>query len=118
MDTVRQPFFCNVAAQAAAAEALGHQDEVERRVERAVAGRLQLDEGLRELGLSPAESQANFVWLGLGEDRDEPEVVRGLAERGVLVRAGRALGREGFLRVTCGTSEENGRFLAALGELL
>jgi histidinol-phosphate aminotransferase len=117
-DQVRQPFFCNSAAQAAAIEALAHQDEVERRVERAIAARLRLDEGLRELGLAPAESQANFVWFGLGEDRDEAEVVRGLAERGVLVRAGRALGREGHLRVTCGTAEENERFLAALGTLL
>src|SRR5476651_1367356 len=31
---VRQPFFCNAAAQAAAVEALAHQDEVARRVER------------------------------------------------------------------------------------
>lgn len=118
VDQVRQPFFCNAAAQAAATEALAHQDEVERRVERAVAGRLALDSGLRELGLSPAESQANFVWFGLGEDRDEVAVVRGLAERGILVRAGGALGREGFLRVTCGTDAENDRFLAALRELL
>jgi histidinol-phosphate aminotransferase len=45
-------------------------------------------------------------------------VVYGLAERGVLVRAGAALGRAGALRVTCGTPEENDRFVAALGELL
>jgi histidinol-phosphate aminotransferase len=118
VDRVRQPFFCNSAAQAAAVEALGHQDEVARRVERAVAGRLALEEGLRDLGLWVAESQANFVWMALGEERDEADVVRGLAERGVLVRAGTALGREGFLRVTCGTPEENDRFLTALRALL
>jgi histidinol-phosphate aminotransferase len=123
VDQVRQPFFCNTAAQAAATEALSHQDEVSRRVERAIAGRLQLEDGVRELGLSATESQANFVWFGLGEEvtereRSEAEVVKGLAERRVLVRAGKALGREGFLRVTCGTSDENDRFLAALGELL
>jgi histidinol-phosphate aminotransferase len=118
VDQVRQPFFCNAAAQAAAVEALEHGDEVTRRVERAVAGRLQLDEGLRGLGLLVADSQANFVWTHLPEDADEAAVVRGLAERGVLVRAGAALGREGALRITCGTPDENGRFLAALGELL
>ncbi|MEA2313231.1 MAG: histidinol-phosphate aminotransferase, partial [Solirubrobacteraceae bacterium] len=32
VDQVRQPFFCNAAAQAAAVEALKHQDEVARRV--------------------------------------------------------------------------------------
>jgi histidinol-phosphate aminotransferase len=118
VDQVRQPFFCNAAAQAAATEALSHQDEVTSRVERTIAARLALDDGLRDLGLSPAESQANFVWFGLGAERDEAQVVRGLAERGILVRAGRALGREGFLRVTCGTREENDRFLAAMRELL
>jgi histidinol-phosphate aminotransferase len=118
VDQVRQPFFCNAAAQAAAAEALEHGDEVTRRVERAVAGRLQLEEGLRDLGLRVADSQANFVWTHLPEDADEAEVVRGLAERGVLVRAGAALGREGALRVTCGTLDENDRFLGALAEIV
>jgi histidinol-phosphate aminotransferase len=118
VDQVRQPFFCNAAAQAAALEALNHQDEVARRVERNLAERIGLEEGLRELGLEPADSQANFVWFDLGEDREEPEVVRGLAERGVLVRAGAALGREGALRVTVGTQAENERFLEALRSLL
>jgi histidinol-phosphate aminotransferase len=118
VDQVRQPFFCNAAAQAAAVEALEHGDEVTRRVERTVAGRLQLEEGLRDLGLPVADSQANFVWTHLPEDADEAEVVRGLAERGVLVRAGAALGREGALRVTCGTPDENERFLAALAEIV
>jgi histidinol-phosphate aminotransferase len=118
VDQIRQPFFCNAAAQAAAVEALEHGDEVTRRVERAVAGRLQLEEGLRGLGLPVADSQTNFVWTTLPEDADEAEVVRGLAERGVLVRAGVALGRAGALRITCGTPAENERLIAALGELL
>jgi histidinol-phosphate aminotransferase len=44
--------------------------------------------------------------------------VRGLAERGVLVRAGAALGREGALRITCGTPEDNDRCVAALKEIV
>ena len=118
VDQVRQPFFCNAAAQAGAIEALRHQDEVARRVERAVAGRILLESELDDLGLRVAESQANFVWLHLPEDADEADVVRRLAERGVLVRAGRALGREGALRVTVGSDEDNVRFLAALRELV
>ncbi|HVE67469.1 MAG TPA: histidinol-phosphate transaminase [Solirubrobacteraceae bacterium] len=118
VDQVRQPFFANVAAQAAAREALRHQDEVARRVELTVAARLQLEAGLRELGLAPAESQANFVWFGLPEGADEAAVVGALGERKVLVRAGGALGREAHLRVTCGTPEENARFLSALREAL
>jgi histidinol-phosphate aminotransferase len=44
--------------------------------------------------------------------------VRGLAQRGVLVRAGASLGRDGALRVTVGTQAENERFLEALSALL
>jgi histidinol-phosphate aminotransferase len=118
VDQVRQPFFCNAAAQAAALEALNHQDEVARRVERNLAERMGLEAGLREIGIEPASSQANFVWFDLGEGVDEGEVVRGLAQRGVLVRSGASLGREGALRVTVGTQAENERFLEALGALL
>jgi histidinol-phosphate aminotransferase len=118
VDQVRQPFFCNAAAQAAALEALNHGDEVTRRVERNLAERISLEEALRGLGLATAESQANFVWLDLGEERSEPDVMRGLAERGIIVRAGGALGRDNALRVTVGTQAENERFLEALAALL
>jgi histidinol-phosphate aminotransferase len=119
LDQIRQPFYLNAAAHAAAVEALRHQDEVERRVEKTIAERLSLEEAVRGLGLWVAESDANFIWVHLPEDGpEETEVMGGLAERGVLVRAGRSLGREGALRVTVGTAEENERFVAALGELL
>jgi histidinol-phosphate aminotransferase len=119
VDQVRQPFYLNIAAQAAAVEALKHQDEVERRVTQTIAARLEVQDGLRALGLWVAESDANFVWTRLPEDSlPEADVIHGLVQRGVLVRAGSALGREGALRVTIGTHEENQRFLTALGELL
>ena len=119
LDQVRQPFFCNALAQAAAVEALAHQDAVEERVRRTVAERISVDERLRALGLRPADSQANFCWLELGEERDEAEIMSGLEQRGVLVRGGAALGsRTPALRVTYGTAEENGRFLDALAEVL
>jgi histidinol-phosphate aminotransferase len=65
-----------------------------------------------------AESDANFIWVRLPDQADESAVMKGLAERGVLVRAGASLGREGALRVTVGTTEDNGRFAKALAELV
>jgi histidinol-phosphate aminotransferase len=118
VDQVRQPFYLNMAAQAAAVEALRHQDEVERRVTHTVAARVELMDGLRALGLWVAECDANFIWTHLPKAAVEAEVISGLQARGVLVRAGAALGREGSLRVTVGTDAENGRFLGALGDLL
>jgi histidinol-phosphate aminotransferase len=118
VDQVRQPFFCNVAAQAAAVEALRHQDAVAERVERAIVARVEIEAGLNALGIEPAASQANFCWFALPEEADEAAVVSGLAERGVLVRAGTALGRAGALRVTYGTPSQNIRFLDALAQVL
>jgi histidinol-phosphate aminotransferase len=130
VDQVRQPFHLGVAAQAAAVEALRHQDDVERRVVATVAARTELTRGARQLGLWVAESDANFVWIRLADaDADagaederaaerEAAVVAGLRERGVLVRAGASLGRAGALRVTGGTEAENQRFLRALAELI
>ena len=117
VDRVRQPFSVNALAQAAASEALTHVDEVERRVEQTAIERLHVESELAERGLETTDSQANFSWVSLG-DSDEDEVVQGLADRGVIVRAGKALGEEGRLRVTYGTRRENDRFLAALDEVL
>ena len=118
VDQVRQPFYLSSAAQAAAVEALRHQDEVERRVARTIAARMSLEEAVRPLEVWVADSDANFVWLHLPGEADEGEVVRRLRERLVLVRAGGSLGREGALRVTVGTEPENQRFVEALREVL
>jgi histidinol-phosphate aminotransferase len=118
VDQVRQPFYLGIGALAAALEALRHQDEVERRVELTIAHRLSLEEAVRGLGVWVADSDANFIWVRLPEEAEEEDVVRGLAERRVLVRAGTSLGRDGALRVTVGTEDENQRFVSALAEIL
>jgi len=117
VDRVRQPFSVNALAQAAAAEAIRHVDEVERRIEHTVVERVHVESELADRGLESTDSQANFSWVSLG-DRDEDAIVGGLADRGVIVRAGRALGEGGRLRVTYGTREQNNHFLAALDALI
>ena len=86
-------------------------------MEQTALERLHVEEELSARALETTDSQANFTWFGLG-GRDEDEVLRGLSERGVIVRAGSALGEPGRLRVTYGTRAENDRFLAALDEVL
>jgi len=117
VDQVRQPFYLTAAAQAAAVEALRHQDDVERRVVAAIASRETLLEGVRGLGLWVADSDANFIWIRL-PDEDDGAAVAALRERGVLVRGGSALGRAGCVRVTVGTDAENERFVSALGAIV
>jgi histidinol-phosphate aminotransferase len=78
---------------------------------------MHVESELQERGLETTDSQANFSWVSVGE-RGEDDIVGGLAERGVIVRAGKALGQEGWMRVTYGIRHENDRFLAALDQLL
>jgi histidinol-phosphate aminotransferase len=117
VDAVRQPFSVNALAQAAGAEAILHQDDVLSRVEGTVAERLRVEEGLRELGLETADTQANFSWIDLA-DAGEEEIVAGLAARRVAVRPGTPLGGPGHIRASYGTPAENDRFLHGLSELL
>ena len=115
VDRIRQPFSVNSLAQAAAAEALRHQDEVARRVERTAVERVHVESELELRGLAVAPSQANFSWVAV---EDEEAVLAGLESHGVIVRGGDALGGPGHLRVTYGTREENDRFLATLDVVL
>jgi histidinol-phosphate aminotransferase len=117
VDAVRQPFSVNHLAQAAAAEAILHQDDVTDRVEKNMVERLFTEERIHELGLEAADSEANFSWISLG-DREEAEVLDSLSRAGVAVRGGTALGGPGHIRVTYGTRAENERFLAALAEAI
>ncbi len=116
VDAVRQPFSVNAVAQAAATEAIRHQDDVADRVEKNLVERVFVEEALHELGFTTADSQTNFAWIDLG-DLDEGEVVAALTRAGVAVRPGAPLGGPGCLRVSYGTRAENERFLAAMGEI-
>lgn len=117
VDAVRQPFSVNRLAQAAAVEALKHQDDVTRRVEQNAVERLWVEEQLGKLGLESPPSQANFSWIDLGTN-DEGSVVEGLARKGVIVRPGKAIGADGGIRVTYGTRSENERFIEALQSVI
>ena len=113
-DAVRRthvPFSVSSVAQAAAVAALASEDEVRRRVAAVTAERERLTGALRERGLEVADSQANFVWLPVGERT--AELAAALEARAVITRP---FAGEG-IRVTVGTPEEDDVFLAALDEV-
>ncbi|GAA4738465.1 histidinol-phosphate transaminase [Modestobacter marinus] len=114
-DAVRRthvPFSVSSLAQAAAVAALASEDEVRERCAAVVAERDRLTGALRERGLPVADSQANFVWLPLGERA--AEVAAALEARAVITRP---FAGEG-IRVTVGTPEEDDVFLGALDDVL
>jgi histidinol-phosphate aminotransferase len=106
------PFSVSTLAQAAAVAALGSVEEVRERCAAVVDERGRLTTALRERGLDVADSQANFVWLPLGEST--AEVAAALEARAVITRP---FAGEG-IRVTVGTPEEDDVFLAALDAVL
>ena len=62
------PFGVNALAQVAAVASLTASDELEVRVKELVAERERVLEALAEQGWELSDSQANFVWFGLGGD--------------------------------------------------
>jgi len=73
VDQVRQPFNLNIAAQAAAVEALRHQDAVEQRVAHTLAARMGLVQELEQLDVRVADSDANFLWVHVADEEDATE---------------------------------------------
>jgi histidinol-phosphate aminotransferase len=116
LERARHPFNVSSIAQAAALAALEDGEHVERAVGLNASGLERLEGGFRELGLSFAPSDANFVLVQVG-DRAE-QVYQALLQRGVITRPLGAFGLGEHLRVTVGTPEENERFLKALREVL
>src|SRR3954463_11199818 len=64
---VLTPFSTSLVAQAAASAALDAEDEVRRRCALVVAERERVTEALRKFSVEVPYSQANFVWLPLGD---------------------------------------------------
>jgi len=104
---VLTPFSTSLVAQAAAIAALTQEEEVKRRCALVIGERQRVAEALRKLSVAVPSSQANFVWLPLG-DKAAP-FATACEGRGVIVRAFQPDG----VRVTIGTPDENDQFLAA-----
>jgi histidinol-phosphate aminotransferase len=99
------PFTVSSLAQAAAIASLDAADELLARTEAVLAERTRVAAGLRDAGLTVPSSQANFVWLPLGERTFE--FVAAAADARIVVRP---YGADG-VRVTIGAPEENDALL-------
>lgn len=113
----RGPYKVSTVAERAAVAALMHDRTwVAERVGAARASRDRLATSLRALGLAPLPSQANFVFVPIG---DAPAVARRMRERGVAVRAFQGLPIVGdALRITAGPDPMMEQGLDALAEAL
>ncbi|HEX2317111.1 MAG TPA: histidinol-phosphate transaminase [Thermomonospora sp.] len=103
------PFSVNAVAQAAAVASLAAEDELLERVEATVKERERVVHALRDQGWTVPHTEANFVWLRLGErTMDFSDACNA---QGVSVRP---FAGEGA-RVSIGAPEENDVFLSVAG---
>ncbi|MDO5633929.1 MAG: histidinol-phosphate transaminase [Micrococcus sp.] len=110
---VRLPYHLSSVNQATANAALDHVDVLLATVEEIKAQRDRIVTTLKDLGLTPAVSDSNFVFFG--GLADSHSFWEALLERGVLVRD---VGIAHHLRVTAGTQAETTAFLDAVRDVL
>jgi histidinol-phosphate aminotransferase len=100
-------FTVNSVAQSAAIASLAAEDELFERVESVVKERDRVSEALRAGGWTVPESEANFVWLRLGDHTTA--FAEACEAAGIAVRP---FAGEGA-RISLGTTAANDAFLAA-----
>jgi histidinol-phosphate aminotransferase len=110
---VRLPYHLSAVTQAVARVALDHAPELQRHVQTLREERDRTVAWLRGRGLQVPDSDANFVMVGVFEDRHA--AWQSLLEHGILVRE---VGPPGWLRVSIGTTEEMAGFRDAMDDLL
>ena len=106
------PFGVNSIAQAAAVASLKAFDELKERVDSLVAERTRVVEMLRGQGWLIPETQANFVWFGLGDRSGDFAAAAQAA--GLTLRQ---YGTDG-VRATIGETEANDVLIRVAGEFL
>jgi histidinol-phosphate aminotransferase len=104
--TTMLPFAVNSLAQTAAIASLAAEAELAERVDMALKERTRVRDELLAQGWTVPPSEANFVWLRLGEDTQD--FAAACAAAGISIRP---FGDEGA-RISVGTQEANDAFLA------
>lgn len=105
LKVVLPPFATSTVAAEAAYASLSHLDEVLENTQKVVDERHRVWEALDELGYNPPETQANFVWLPLGDQ------AQAFADAcGAQALSVRAFHPEG-VRVSIGEVEANDRLI-------
>lgn len=115
LNRVRQPFNVNAAAQVAAMGALEDDGFLEDCRRRNRENGEILVTRLRELGLVPVPSQANFL---LVEFADAMEAFRVLQKNGIIVRPLQPYNLPNHLRLTIGTRTQNEKMLGILSDYI
>lgn len=114
---VKQPYNLNTFSQTAARVVLENLFPFRERIKKILEERDRLFSELSALpGIDVFPTQANFILFRT--PMPAKKVYEGLLESGILIRNLDGPALNGCLRVTVGTSEENGLFIEKLAEIL
>ncbi|RAV18512.1 histidinol-phosphate transaminase [Paenibacillus contaminans] len=116
INQVREPFNTTRFAQAAALAAIGDQSFIEYCRTANAEGIAYLSGEFDRLGLSYFPAHGNFMMVDV--QRPAAPVFNALMSKGIIVRGGHALDFPTSIRVTVGSREQNGKFIAALEQVL
>jgi histidinol-phosphate aminotransferase len=112
MNKLRTPFNVTSVGQAAALAALDDAEHVQRSVEINRSERKRLFDGLKKVGLSPVESECNFLFVPIGPSAKA--LCDELLNEGVIVRPLAWMGFPEAIRISVGSPAENTKLLGAL----
>jgi histidinol-phosphate aminotransferase len=111
----RQPFNANSLAQTAALAGLRDTEHMEKTRLLTLEGRARLQRFFGNLGLRFIPSEANFVFVEVGEaDR----IFKSLLQQGIIIRSMTSYGLPSWIRVSIGTPEQMTRFEREFSALL
>ena len=117
MNCVKIPYSLNKISEGAATAAVKDQDFIKRSVAMVKEQRPYLSAGLKKLGFEPYPSDANFIMAKAPIDHEV--LVKGLKEKGVLIRDfGSKRRTENCIRTTVGTKELNDILLEKMAEVI
>ncbi len=114
---VKDSYNCDALSIAGAAAAIGDQAWRAENRAKILATRERLTRGMRELGFTTVDSQANFTWNTHPEQPLRP-LYEGLKRHGILVRYMDYPGWGDGLRISVGTDEQIDACLDALASLV
>jgi histidinol-phosphate aminotransferase len=109
------PYPVNSLALVAAEAAIGDEKFLRAYIREVLESRSLLARGLEQLGARVFPSGANFVLVDFGAGGTR--LAKRLARRGILVRdRASEFGRDGFMRITAGTTAQTKRLLKTIKE--
>ena len=116
LNRVRQPFNVNSLAQVGGVAALSDEEHYRMTLQKSREGIVWLSKEVEKLGCRPMETHTNFFLIDV--KGDGKKLYEHMLHQGVIVRPMQAYGFPNYIRITAGRSDENQRFVKALGKSL